>query len=137
MSETIIATSCQLTEKYLTLFKEAYPGIIFLLCHLPFLAGILIFLTFHLGLTSMRVTKTCFFPTNAKYGNRGGDEMRSGYVRYVQGNQPNVPACTMCRHGLYNIISGTYCHKTGTRPPNCVTTRQPTIYLEPPGLACF
>ena len=22
--------------------------------------------------------------------------------------------------------SGTYCHKTGTRPPSCVTPRQPT-----------
>ena len=34
----------------------------------------------------------------------GGDETRSGYVRYVQGIQPNVPAHTMCRHGLYNSV---------------------------------
>ena len=26
-------------------------------------------------------------------------------------------------------LSGTYCHKTSTRPPNCVTPRQPTIYV--------
>ena len=32
------------------------------------------------------------------------DETRSGYVRYVQGYQPNVPARTMCRHGLYNSM---------------------------------
>ena len=25
-------------------------------------------------------------------------------------------------------LSGTYCHKTGTRPPSCVTPWQPTIY---------
>ena len=25
-------------------------------------------------------------------------------------------------------LSGTYCHKTGTRPPGCVTLQQPTIY---------
>ena len=25
-------------------------------------------------------------------------------MRYVQGNQPNVPAPTMCRHGLYNSV---------------------------------
>ena len=31
----------------------------------------------------------------------GGDETRLGYVRYVQDIQPNVPAHTMCRHGLY------------------------------------
>ena len=24
-------------------------------------------------------------------------------------------------------LSGTYCHKTGTRPPSCVAPRQPTI----------
>ena len=24
-------------------------------------------------------------------------------MRYVQGIQPNIPACTTCRHGLYNI----------------------------------
>ena len=34
----------------------------------------------------------------------GGDETRSGYVRYIQGYQPNVPARTMCRHGLYNSM---------------------------------
>ena len=28
---------------------------------------------------------------------------------------------------LYQF-SGTYCHKTGTRPPSCSTPRQPTIY---------
>ena len=33
----------------------------------------------------------------------GGDETRSGYMRYVQGNQPNVPAPTTCRHGLYKF----------------------------------
>ena len=26
-------------------------------------------------------------------------------------------------------LSGTYCHKTGTRPPSCATPPQPTIYL--------
>ena len=25
-------------------------------------------------------------------------------------------------------LSGTYCHRTRTRPPNCVTPRQPTIH---------
>ena len=25
-------------------------------------------------------------------------------------------------------LHGTYCHKTGTRPPSCGTPRQPTIY---------
>ena len=25
-------------------------------------------------------------------------------------------------------LSWTYCHKTGTRPPSCVTPQQPTIY---------
>ena len=30
--------------------------------------------------------------------------MRSGYVQYVQGIQPNVPAHTSCRHGLYYIF---------------------------------
>ena len=28
-----------------------------------------------------------------------------------------------------NLLSWTYCHKTGTRPPNCVKPRQPTIYI--------
>ena len=27
--------------------------------------------------------------------------MRSGYMRYIQGIQPNVPARNKCRHGLY------------------------------------
>ena len=31
-------------------------------------------------------------------------DTRSGYVQYVQGNQPNVPARTTCRHGLYNSM---------------------------------
>ena len=26
--------------------------------------------------------------------------------------------------------SGTYCHKTGTRPPSCQTPLQPTIYFK-------
>ena len=26
-------------------------------------------------------------------------------------------------------LSGTYCQKTGTRPPSCAAPRQPTIYL--------
>ena len=26
-------------------------------------------------------------------------------------------------------LSGTYCHKTSTRPPSCATPQQPTIYL--------
>ena len=34
----------------------------------------------------------------------GGNETRSGYVWYVQGNHPNVPARTACRHGLYNSM---------------------------------
>ena len=25
-------------------------------------------------------------------------------------------------------LGGTYCHKTGTRPPSCQAPRQPTIY---------
>ena len=25
-------------------------------------------------------------------------------------------------------LNGTYCHKTGIRPPSCQTPRQPTIY---------
>ena len=29
----------------------------------------------------------------------GGDETRLGYVQYVQGIQPNIPARTACRHG--------------------------------------
>ena len=33
-----------------------------------------------------------------------GDETRSSYVRCVQGNQPNIPARTTCRHGLYNSM---------------------------------
>ena len=32
----------------------------------------------------------------------------------------------LLRRGL---LSGTYCHKIGTRPPSCATPRQPTIYL--------
>ena len=43
---------------------------------------------------------------------KGEDEKRSGYMRYVQGIQPNVPAHTTCRHGLYNSMvharTGTY-----------------------------
>ena len=35
----------------------------------------------------------------------GRNETRSGYVQYVQGIQPNEPACTTCRHGLYNMKS--------------------------------
>ena len=27
-------------------------------------------------------------------------------------------------------LSGTYCHKTGTKPPSCQTPQQPTIYSE-------
>ena len=35
----------------------------------------------------------------------GDDETRSGYMRCIQGNQPNVPVCkTMCRHGLNNSM---------------------------------
>ena len=30
----------------------------------------------------------------------GGDETSSGFMRYVGGNQPNVTACTTCRHGV-------------------------------------
>ena len=45
-----------------------------------------------------------FFSSNFGPPNRGGDETRSGYVRYIQGNQPNVPARTTCRHGLYNSM---------------------------------
>ena len=26
-----------------------------------------------------------------------------------------------------SYLSGTYCHKTGTRPPSCPTPREPTI----------
>ena len=44
----------------------------------------------------------------------GGDEMRLGYLKYVQGIQPNVPACTMCRHGLY--LYGTCLYLEQTRP---------------------
>ena len=31
-----------------------------------------------------------------------------GYVRHVQGIQPNVPAGTTCRHGLYDYGTGTF-----------------------------
>ena len=38
----------------------------------------------------------------------------------------------MCERDLQALyLSRTYCHKTCTRPPTCVTLRQPTIY--PPG----
>ena len=33
-------------------------------------------------------------------------------------------------HLLTYQASGTYCHKTGTKPPSCVTPRQPTIYAD-------
>ena len=26
-------------------------------------------------------------------------------------------------------LSGTYCHKTSNRPPSCITTQRPTIYI--------
>ena len=29
---------------------------------------------------------------------------------------------------VLGFLSGTYCHKTGTRPPSCGTPQQPTIY---------
>ena len=32
------------------------------------------------------------------------------------------------RDALALYLSGTYCHRTGTRPTSCVTPRQPTIY---------
>ena len=34
----------------------------------------------------------------------GGDETRSGYVRYVQGIQPSIPACTMFIE-IYTILT--------------------------------
>ena len=34
-------------------------------------------------------------------------------------------------HLLALYLSGTYCHKNGTRPPSCVTPRQTTIYSSP------
>ena len=33
-------------------------------------------------------------PRKKYYREEGGDETRLGYVQYVQGIQPNVPACT-------------------------------------------
>ena len=36
---------------------------------------------------------------------QGGDETRSGYVRYVHGIQPNIPAHITCKHGLYQRFS--------------------------------
>ena len=33
-------------------------------------------------------------------------------------------------HLLTYQASGTYCHKTITRPPSCVTPQQPTIYAD-------
>ena len=30
---------------------------------------------------------------------------------------------------LVLYLSGTYCHKTSTRPPSCVTPWQPTLYM--------
>ena len=30
---------------------------------------------------------------------------------------------------MNKYLSGTYRHKTGTRPPSCATPRQPTIYV--------
>ena len=38
----------------------------------------------------------------------GGDKTRSGYVRYVQGIQPYVPAFTAWRNGLYNSMVRSY-----------------------------
>ena len=37
-------------------------------------------------------------------GGGGGNETRSGYLRYVPVIQADVPACTTCRHGLYNSM---------------------------------
>ena len=51
------------------------------------------------------------------YACKGGDETRSGYVQNVQGNQPNVPARTTCRHGLYNSM-------VRARTSRCVLTSQ-------------
>ena len=33
-----------------------------------------------------------------------------------------------------NVLSRTYCHKTVTRPPSCVTPLQPTMYVHKTGL---
>ena len=35
-----------------------------------------------------------------------------------------------CKHGNFSLLylSGTYCHKTSTRPSSCGIPRQPTIY---------
>ena len=33
-------------------------------------------------------------------------------------------------------LSGTYCHKTGTRPPSCQAPQQPTIYAMA-SITCF
>ena len=51
----------------------------------------------------------CIFDSTQK----GGDETRLGYVRYVQGIQPNVPAPynSMVRaHTIYANLSCTYQH---------------------------
>ena len=48
----------------------------------------------------------------------GGNETRSGYVRYIQGIQPNVPACTrfidIYKPVQVNVINRILKHKNKT-----------------------
>ena len=39
-----------------------------------------------------------------------------------------IPSLVTKRDLLALYFSGTYCHKTGSIPPGCVTPRQPTKY---------
>ena len=39
----------------------------------------------------------------------GGNETRSGYMRYIPVMHADVPACTTCRHGLYRLTANPSC----------------------------
>ena len=69
-----------------------------------------------------------------------------GKFRFKEGGKKCVPiqsmsenpTCVLCILCIINItsiylptlyLSGTYCYRTGTRPPSCVTPWQPTMYF--------